>query len=92
MCIRDRGTPGAKPTQGLTPRAKHVIECAAEEAVRGGFSYVGTEHLLVGLLRDGRNMGVRILRAAGQMCIRDRYYMLSVFCRARYRAPSSPLT
>ena len=33
--------------------------------MRGGFSYVGTEHLLVGLLRDGRSMGVRILRAAG---------------------------
>ena len=60
-----QGAPGTKPSQGLTPRAKHVIECAAEEAVRGGFSYVGTEHLLVGLLRDGRNMGVRILRAAG---------------------------
>jgi ATP-dependent Clp protease ATP-binding subunit ClpC len=54
-----------QPTQGLTPRAKHAIECAAEESLRGGFSYVGTEHLLVGLLRDGRNMGVRILRAAG---------------------------
>ena len=60
-----RGAPGAKPSQGLTPRAKHVIECAVDEAMRGGFSYVGTEHLLVGLLRDGRNMGVRILRAAG---------------------------
>ncbi len=60
-----RGTPGAKPAQGLTPRAKHVIESAVEEAIRGGFGYVGTEHLLVGLLRDGRNMGVRILQAAG---------------------------
>ena len=55
-----RGTSGTKPEQGLTPRAKHVIECAVEEAMRGGFGYVGTEHLLVGLLRDGRNMGVRI--------------------------------
>ena len=60
-----RGVAGVKPSQGLTPRAKHVIECAVEESMRGGFSYVGTEHLLVGLLRDGRNMGVRILRAAG---------------------------
>ena len=60
-----RGAPGAKPSQGLTPRAKRAIESAVEEAMRGGFSYVGTEHLLVGLLRDGRSMGVRILRAAG---------------------------
>ena len=60
-----RGAAGTKPDQGLTPRAKHAIECAMEDAMRGGFGYVGTEHLLVGLLRDGRNMGVRILRAAG---------------------------
>ena len=60
-----RGVAGTKPSQGLTPRAKHAIECAVEESMRGGFSYVGTEHLLVGLLRDGRNMGVRILMAAG---------------------------
>ena len=60
-----RGIPGTKPTQGLTPRAKRAIESAVEESMRGGFSYVGTEHLLVGLLRDGRSMGVRILRAAG---------------------------
>ena len=60
-----RGTAGMKPSQGLTPRAKRAIESAVQEAMRGGFGYVGTEHLLVGLLRDGRNMGVRILRAAG---------------------------
>ena len=46
-----RGIPGTKPTQGLTPRAKRAIESAVEESMRGGFSYVGTEHLLVGLLR-----------------------------------------
>ena len=34
-------------------------------ARRGGFSYVGTEHLLAGLLREGNNMAVRILRTAG---------------------------
>ena len=60
-----RGAAGTKPTQGLTPRAKRMIESAVETAMRGGFGYVGTEHLLVGLLQDGRSMGVRILRAAG---------------------------
>ena len=60
-----RGAAGKKPTQGLTPRAKRMIESAVETAMRGGFGYVGTEHLLVGLLQDGRSMGVRILRAAG---------------------------
>jgi len=59
------GLPGADPAQGLTPRAKRVIEIAVEDAVRGGGS-VGTEHLLAGILREGNNMAVRILRIAGR--------------------------
>ena len=33
--------------------------------MRGGYNYVGTEHLLAGILREGNNMAVRILRTAG---------------------------
>ena len=59
------GLPGSDPAQGLTPRAKRAVEIAVEESMRGGFGYVGTEHLLLGLLREGSNMAVRILRTAG---------------------------
>ena len=59
------GLPGGNPAQGLTPRAKRVVEIAMEDSVRGGYNYVGTEHLLAGLLREGNNMAVRILRTAG---------------------------
>ncbi|SFP22181.1 ATP-dependent Clp protease ATP-binding subunit ClpC [Oscillibacter sp. PC13] len=59
------GLPGSNPAQGLTPRAKRVVEIAVEDAMRGGYHYVGTEHLLAGLLREGNNMAVRILRTAG---------------------------
>ena len=59
------GLPGSNPAQGLTPRAKRVVEIAMEDSVRGGYDYVGTEHLLAGILREGNNMAVRILRAAG---------------------------
>ncbi len=59
------GLPGSNPAQGLTPRAKRVIEIAVEDSVRGGGTDVGTEHLLAGLLREGNNMAVRILRTAG---------------------------
>ena len=38
---------------GLTPRAKKVIELAVDEARRLGHSYIGTEHLLIGLMREG---------------------------------------
>ena len=59
------GLPGSNPAQGLTPRAKRVVELAMEDSMRGGYNYVGTEHLLAGILREGNNMAVRILRAAG---------------------------
>ena len=59
------GLPGSNPAQGLTPCAKRVVEIAVEDSVRGGYNYVGTEHLLAGILREGNNMAVRILRTAG---------------------------
>ena len=59
------GLPGGNPAQGLTPRARRVVELAMEDSVRGGYNYVGTEHLLAGVLREGNNMAVRILRTAG---------------------------
>ena len=59
------GLPGGNPAQGLTPRAKRVVELAMEDSMRGGYNYVGTEHLLAGILREGNNMAVRILRTAG---------------------------
>ena len=59
------GLPGSNPAQGLTPRAKRVVEIAMEDSIRGGFNDVGTEHLLAGILREGNNMAVRILRTAG---------------------------
>lgn len=59
------GLPGSNPTQGLTPRARRVVELAMEDSIRGGCNFVGTEHLLSGILREGNNMAARILRAAG---------------------------
>ena len=59
------GLPGSNPAQGLTPRAKRVVEIAMEDSMRGCYNYVGTEHLLAGILREGNNMAVRIMRTAG---------------------------
>ena len=59
------GLPGGNPAQGLTPRAKHVVEIAMEDSIRGGYAYIGTEHLLMGLLREGNNMAIRVLRTVG---------------------------
>ena len=60
-----KGMSGAAPSQGLTPRAKSVVELAVSESARMGSSYIGTEHLLMGILREGGNMALRILRTMG---------------------------
>ena len=66
-----RKTAGSRPAdnsgsaQNLSPRTKHILEIAMEDAIRGGYAYIGTEHLLAGILREGNNMAVRILRSAG---------------------------
>ena len=59
------GLSGTAPSQGLSPRAKSAVELAVSEAVRTGAGYIGTEHLLMGILREGNNMALRILRSVG---------------------------
>ena len=48
-------------TLGFTPRTKRVIENAFIEARKIGYNYIGTEHLLIGILREGDSIAVRIL-------------------------------
>ena len=59
------GLAGTAPSQGLTPRAKGVVELAVSEAARMGSPMIGKEHLLMGTLREGGNMALRILRTVG---------------------------
>jgi ATP-dependent Clp protease ATP-binding subunit ClpC len=55
-----------KETQlALTPRSKRILEISAYEARRLGHSYVGTEHILMAIIRDGDGVGARLLGAAG---------------------------
>ena len=60
-----QGIPGLAPPQGLTPRAKRVIENAVGESHRAGSGYVGTEHLLLGILRENGTMAMRVLQTMG---------------------------
>ena len=48
---------------GLTPRAKKVIELAVDEARKQGHHYIGTEHLLIGLMREGDGIGSNVLES-----------------------------
>jgi ATP-dependent Clp protease ATP-binding subunit ClpC len=49
----------------LTPRTKRVIELSVDEARRLGHHYIGTEHLLLGLVREGEGVAVDVLRRLG---------------------------
>ncbi|MBI2171779.1 MAG: ATP-dependent Clp protease ATP-binding subunit [Chloroflexi bacterium] len=50
---------------GLTPRAKKVIELAVDEARRLNHHYIGTEHLLIGLMREGEGVAAGVLESLG---------------------------
>ena len=50
---------------GLTPRAKKVMELAVDEARRTRQSHVGTEHLLLGLVREGEGIAANVLKQFG---------------------------
>jgi len=59
---------GRRSTTGkldLTPRTKQVIEYAVDEARKLGHSYIGTEHLLLGLIRQGDGVAIDVLRQLG---------------------------
>ncbi|MDF9407732.1 ATP-dependent Clp protease ATP-binding subunit [Pelotomaculum isophthalicicum JI] len=49
----------------LTPRTKRVLELSVDEARRMGHNYIGTEHLLLGLVREGEGVAAHILNAYG---------------------------
>jgi len=66
--VEFRGSRGERPSTGetgLTPRAKRVIELAIDEARQLGHNYIGTEHLLLGLLREGEGVAAGVLDSLG---------------------------
>ncbi len=84
-----RGTPGI-PAQGLTPDAKRVIELALMDAGRLGHSYIGTEHLLMGLLREPECSGARLLSSTGIDLNKIYTDILEIFRSSDYRPASPP--
>jgi ATP-dependent Clp protease ATP-binding subunit ClpC len=63
--IIGRGEKATTGEIGLTPRAKRVIELAIDEARRLGHNYIGTEHLLLGLLHEGEGVAAGVLESFG---------------------------
>ncbi len=61
--IVGRGQAVSGTRLSLTPRTKRVIELAVDEARRMGYHYIGTEHLLLGLVREGDGIAVNVLKS-----------------------------
>jgi ATP-dependent Clp protease ATP-binding subunit ClpC len=61
------GTGGGMPTGHIpfTPRAKKVLELSLREALQLGHNYIGTEHILLGLVREGDGVGAQVLVGLG---------------------------
>src|SRR3546814_8723884 len=49
----------------FTPRAKKVLELSLREALQLGHSYIGTEHILLGLIREGEGVAAQVLQKLG---------------------------
>jgi ATP-dependent Clp protease ATP-binding subunit ClpA len=69
-----RGRPLAKGHIPFSPRAKKVLELSLREALALKHKYIGTEHILLGLLREGEGLGILVLTrlGAGPQLIRAR--------------------
>lgn len=68
-----------KPTTiAYTPRAKKVIELSMDEARKLGHSYVGTEHILLGLIREGEGVAARVLNNLGVSLNKARQQVLQL--------------
>jgi ATP-dependent Clp protease ATP-binding subunit ClpC len=74
---------------GLTPRAKRVIELAIDEARRLGHNYIGTEHLLLGLVREGEGIAAGVLESLGVNLDKVRHEVIRVLSQSSASGPST---
>src|SRR5512141_1116944 len=73
---------------GLTPRAKRVIELAIDEARRLGHNYIGTEHRLLGLVREGEGIAAGVLESLGVNLDKVRHEVIRVLSQSSSSGPA----
>jgi ATP-dependent Clp protease ATP-binding subunit ClpA len=73
---RGPGSPEGSPA--LTPRAKKMLELSLREALQTGHDYIGPEHLLLGLVREGEGAGAQVLIRMGADLARVRRQVLDL--------------
>ena len=67
--------PGSPP---FTPRAKKVLELSLREALQLGHNYIGTEHMLLGLVREGEGVAAQVLVSLGADLARVRQQVIQL--------------
>lgn len=73
----------------FTPRAKRVLELSLEEARQLGHNYIGTEHLLLGLIREGEGVAARVLENLGVDLSKVRTQVIRMLGETAEVAPNS---
>ena len=69
---------GPKGSPPFTPRAKKVLELALREALQLGHNYIGTEHMLLGLVREGEGVAAQVLVSLGADLTRVRQQVIQL--------------
>ena len=89
--IIGRGDRAVVGESGLTPKAKHVIELAVDESRRLGHHYIGTEHILLGLVREGEGIAAGVLESLGVSLDKVRSEVARILEPATIPTPKAPL-
>ncbi len=88
------GPAGTAPTGSLpfTPRAKKVLELSLREASQLGHNYIGTEHMLLGLVREGDSVAVQVLVSLGTDLSRVRQRVIQLLSGYQGKDPANQTT
>ncbi|HLF99586.1 MAG TPA: ATP-dependent Clp protease ATP-binding subunit [Acidimicrobiia bacterium] len=89
------GQGGSSPSGHIpfTPRAKKVLELSLREALQLGHNYIGTEHILLGLIREGEGVAAQVLQKLGADLSRVRQQviqLLSGYAGGKEATPAGP--
>lgn len=75
----------------FTPRAKKVLELSLREALQLGHNYIGTEHILLGLIREGEGVAAQVLVKLGADLNRVRQQVIQLLSGYQARSPPKPV-
>src|SRR5688500_14809579 len=83
--IIGRGDSTTSPSEiTLTPRTKKIIELAIDEARKLGHTHVGTEHMILGLVRDGESVACGVLESLGVSLEKVRHQVIATLGQQHY--------